>query len=132
MALTNSLTGRASAGLAGILPPTQYLSPAEWAAVTNAMGPGGLTELAGLSLRGGALSPAGQAALKAGLTAKDFPAIAVTAAQVLAAQAQGAGSPQPMTSMSGAITVNTHILNINLGGHTNDCSASRFSGRKVS
>jgi hypothetical protein len=116
MALTNSLTGKTSAGLAGVLPPVQYLSPAQWAAVTNGMGPVDLAELANLSAGGGALSPAAQAALEAGLATGEFSAIATTAAQVLAAQAQSAGSAQPMDVMSGGITVNTHVLNINFGG----------------
>ncbi len=121
MALTNSLTGKTTAGPAGVLAPIQYLSPAEWAAVTNGIGPGDLAGLANLSPQGGAFSPAARAAIKAGLTTNNVLAIAATAAHVLAAQqAQGAGSPQPMTSMSGGITVNTHILNINFGGHTND------------
>jgi hypothetical protein len=119
IALTNSLTGNTTAGLAGVLPPVQYLSPAEWAAVTNGMGPGGLAELANLSPQGGALSPAAVAAINAGLTTNDVAAIAATAAQVLATQAQNAGAVQPMTSMSGGTLVTNHMLNINFGGLIN-------------
>ena len=46
-------------------------------------------------------------------------AIAATAAQVLAAQAQSAGSVQPMNSSSGSMLISGPILNINFGGQSN-------------
>jgi len=100
-------------------PPVPYLSPAAWWAVTNGMAPGDLAGLANLTTQGGALSTAGLAAVQAGLTADDVSAIAAMAAQVLAAQAQVTGPLQP-TQMSGSITVANHVLNVNLGGQTND------------
>ncbi|HXP62337.1 MAG TPA: hypothetical protein VN829_17705 [Dongiaceae bacterium] len=101
-------------------PPVGNLSPSQWAAVTNGMAPGDLAALAGLVTEGGALSPAAAAAVKAGLTADDVSAIAAMAAQVLAAQAQSAVVLQPQAQMTGSVFVANHVLNVNLGGQTND------------
>ena len=101
-------------------PPVPYLSPGEWWAVTNGMAPGDLAGLANLTTQGGALSPAALAAVKAGLTADDVSAIAAMAAQVLAVQAQSALFAQPLTQVSGGVTVANHVLNVNLGGQTSD------------
>ncbi|MGO8678508.1 MAG: carbohydrate-binding protein [Limisphaerales bacterium] len=103
----------------GVPLPVQSLTPGEWWAVTNGMAPGDLAGLANVATQGGALSPAALAAIKAGLTADDVSAIAAMAAQVLAVQAQSTLVAQPMTQMSGGITVANPVLNINIGGLTN-------------
>ena len=62
IAATNALAGNTTATLAApaaALPLVQYLTPDQWAGVTNGMSPDGLAALAALASSQGGLTPAG-------------------------------------------------------------------------
>ncbi len=96
--------------------PKQYFTPGIWAAVTNGLSLSQLRDLAASPQSQASRGLAARLAASAGLPPSAIPAISAAAAEVLAAETPSAGSPQPLTAMSGSTLVNTHILNLDFGG----------------